>query len=165
MAYRSRIYTCFDADTDMNWYQLMKAWKENKAMNFDFDNAHEINNLRDGSSEETIKRKLRERFEYTKIFVVLIGKNTKNLYKYVRWEIEYALEKDIPIIAVNLNDKKSIDHELCPPILKEELAIHIPYEQKIIYYALNNWATSHISHKAKKEIRPRYYYDSVYNSL
>lgn len=165
MAYRNKTYVCFDADTDMKWYQLMKAWKENQAMNFDFDNAHEINNLRDGSSEETIKRKLRERLESTKTLVVLIGKNTRNLYKYVRWEIEYAIEKDIPIVAINLNDKKSIDHELCPPILQEKLAIHIPYEQKIIYYALNHWPSGHTSHKTKNEIEPFRYLDSVYNSL
>ena len=97
MAYRNKTYVCFDADNDINYYYLMLAWKENERIAFDFQNAHEINNLRDGSSEETIKSKLRERLKNTKVFIVLIGEHTKNLYKYVRWEIEFAVEKVVLI--------------------------------------------------------------------
>lgn len=165
MAYKNKTYVCFDADNDMKWYTLMLAWKENEEIAFNFHNAHEINNLRDGSSEETIKRKLRERLENTKVFVVLIGKDTKNLYKYVRWEIEYAIEKDIPIIAVNLNGKKEMDDNLCPPILRDKLAIHIPYGQKIMNHALNNWPSSHSSHKSNGDTGAYYYKDSVYDNL
>lgn len=165
MGYKNKTYVCFDADTDMKHYGLMKAWKENEHHDFDFHNAHEINNLRDGSSEDTIKKKLRERLQNTKVLVVLIGENTKNLYKYVRWEIEYALENDIPIIAVNLNGLKQIDDKLCPPILKPDLAIHVPFGQKIINYALNHWPASHAAHKKAKETGAYHYNNNVYDNL
>ncbi|OQB42287.1 MAG: hypothetical protein BWY04_00352 [candidate division CPR1 bacterium ADurb.Bin160] len=35
-----------------------------------------------------------------------------------------------------------MDTNLCPAILKDELAIHISYNQKIIEYAMNNWINS-----------------------
>ena len=165
MAYRNKTYVCFDADNDIRYYRLMTAWKENERIAFNFHNAHEINNLRDGSSEATIKRKLRERLQNTKVLVVLIGEHTKNLYKYVRWEIEYAIEKDIPIIAVNLNKKKRKDDKLCPPLLRGELAIHIPFGQKIIDYALNHWPSSHVSHRKNGDTGAYYYKDSVYAGL
>ena len=165
MSYRNKTYVCFDADNDMNYYTLMLAWKENGQIAFNFHNAHEINNLRDGSLEETIKEKLRERLQNTKVLVVLIGDHTKNLFKYVRWEIEYAIEKDIPIIGVNLNKKRDWDAKLCPPILRDKLAIHIPFVQKIINHALNNWPESYRSHLQKNEIGPRWYLDSVYSRL
>jgi len=165
MAYRNKTYVCFDADNDIHYYRLMQAWKENDRIAFDFQNAHEINNLRDGSSEETIKKKLRERLQNTKVLVVLIGDHTKNLYKYVRWEIEYAIEKNIPIIGVNLNKKKSRDDELCPPILKDALAIHVPFGQKILDYALNNWPDSHEKHRKDGDTGAYSYKDSVYDSL
>lgn len=165
MAYRNKTYVCFDADTDILYYRLMTAWKENDKIEFDFHNAHEINNIRDGSSEATIKAKLRERLKDTKVLVVLIGENTKSLYKYVRWEIEWAIEKDVPIIAVNLNKKKVMDDKLCPPLLKSELAIHIPFGQKIMDYALNNWPAGFASHKAKGESGAYTYIDSVYEKL
>lgn len=165
MAYRNKTYVCFDADNDIRIYRLMTAWNENERIAFNFHNAHEINNLRDGSSEETIKRKLRERLQNTKVLVVLIGDHTKNLYKYVRWEIEYAIENDIPVIAVNLNKKKYMDENLCPPILKDKLAIHIPFGQKIIDYALNNWPSSHESHRKNGDTGAYRYKDSVYTKL
>ncbi len=164
MAYRNKTYVCFDADTDIHYYRLMQAWKENDKIAIDFHNAHDINNIKDGSSEETIKKKLRERLANTKVLVVLIGKSTKNLYKYVRWEIEYAIENDIPIIGVNLNGSKEQD-DLCPPILKNELAIYVPYSQKILDYALNNWPSSHAAKKSKGESGAWQYKDSVYQNL
>jgi hypothetical protein len=164
MAYKNKTYVCFDADNDIKYYNLMKAWKENENIAFNFHNAHEINNLRDGSSEEQIKKKLRERLVNTKVLVILIGEQTKNLYKYVRWEIEYAIEKDIPIIAVNLNKKKRQD-DLCPPILKDKLAIYVPFGQKIIDYALNKWPSSHTSHKSNGDTGAYYYKKEVYERL
>lgn len=165
MAYRNKTYVCFDADNDMHYYNLMKAWKENGRIAFNFHNAHEINNLRDGSSEQTIKNKLRERLRNTKVLVVLIGKHTKNLYKYVRWEIEYAVNNDIPIIAVNLNGLRELDQTNCPPIIKDKLSIHISFGQTIIDYALNNWPQSYKKHKKNGDTGPYSYKKSVYKQL
>jgi len=164
MAYKNKTYVCFDADNDIHYYRLMTAWKENEKISFNFHNAHEINNLRDGSSEDQIKRKLRERLNGTKVMIVLIGSYTKNLYKYVRWEIEYAIQNNVPVIAVNLNKSKNQD-KFCPPILKEELAIYIPFGQKIIDYALNNWPSGHSSHKSNGDNGGYVYKDSVYKAL
>ena len=165
MAYKNKTYVCFDADNDIRYYHLMTAWKENDQIAFNFHNAHEINNLRDGSSEKTIKRKLRERLINTKVLVILIGDDTKNLYKYVRWEIEYAIENDIPIIGVNLNGEKERDDNLCPPILRDELAIHIPFKQKIIDYALNNWPSSYNEHRKNEEKSAYFYKERIYTEL
>lgn len=165
MSYRNKTYICFDADTDIWYYNAMKGWKENKKIDFNFHNAHDLNNLRDGSSEETIKRKLKERMKETKVLIVLIGENTKNLYRFVRWEQEIALEMDLPIIAVNLNKKRDLDPLLCPPIIRDKLAIHIPYGIKIIKYALDNWQEEHNQHKKKGEISAYHYIPKVYTDL
>ncbi len=164
MAYTNKTYICFDADTDIHYYRLMQAWKENEHHTFNFHNAHEINSLRDGSSETTIKAKLRERLQNTKVLIVLIGKNTMNLYKYVRWEIEYAIEKDIPIIGVNLNGSK-IKDDLCPPILRDKLAVFVPFGQKIINHALNHWPEQHSVYKNANKTGSYNYIDSVYEKL
>jgi len=116
MSYRNKTYIIFDADSDIKYYRLMTAWKENKKIDFNFHNAHELNNLTQNASEETIKRKLKERMKNTKQAIVLVGESTKYLYKFVRWEIEVAIDMDIPIIAVNLN-KESEVHDGTPAIL------------------------------------------------
>lgn len=165
MAYKNKTYVCFDADTDIHYYRLMTAWRENPKFDFDFHNAHEINNLRDGSSETTIKSKLRERLKNSKVLIVLVGTNTKNLFKYVRWEIEWAIEFNIPIIVVNLDNKTSINPNLCPPILKDKLAIHIPFGPKIMDYALNNWPNSHMQHQKNNQTGPFHYNQNLYDTL
>jgi len=118
MGYRNKTYVIFDGDKDMWGYGFMKGWKKNENVDFDFYNAHEINKLLDGSSEDTVKRKLRERLANTKQAIVLIGDSTKNLYRYVKWEFETCIDLGIPIVAVNLNGKRQMDPNLCPPCIR-----------------------------------------------
>ena len=165
MAYRNKTYICFDADTDMWAYKYMIGWKNNDNIDFDFYNAHDLNNLRDGSSEETIKKKLRERLKNAKILIVLIGEKTKNLYKFVRWEMEIALDMDIPIVAVYLNKSKGLDKDVCPPIIRDELVLHIPYKQAAIKWAIDNWISARKKHIANKDSGPIVLTDNTYKEL
>jgi len=103
MSYRNKTYVIFDGDTDIYAYRIMKGWKALEHLDFDFYDAHDLNVLTSQAGEETVKRKLRERLKNTKQAIVLIGPNTKNLHRFVRWEIDAVLSMDIPIIAVNLN--------------------------------------------------------------
>ena len=139
MAYRNKAYVCFDGDKDIHYYRLMKAWHENENFDFTFYDAHDLRQARDSSSEETIKRSLRERLKNSREFIVLIGENTKNLFQFVRWEMEVALNLDIPIIGVNLNRKNGLDSDRCPAIIRDELVVYVPYGVESINYALRNW--------------------------
>lgn len=163
--YSNKTYVAFDADNDIAHYYLMQAWKKRDNTSFNFYDAHDLNNLMSYSSEETIKAKLQERLRSTKVFVLLVGKNTKFLYKFVRWEIEQAIKRKLPIIVVNLNKKRSKDSDLCPAILNNELAIHISYNMKIIEYAINNWGNSDYQHRSNGDSGPYYYVDSIYKEL
>jgi hypothetical protein len=163
--YINKTYVAFDADNDIRYYRLMQAWKKNDNTSFNFYDAHDLNNLMSQSSEETIKNKLAERLRNTKVFILLLGNNTKYLYKFVRWEIEQAIKREIPIIVVNLNGKKSKDSSLCPVILDDELAVHVSFNQKIIEYAINNWVALDLSYRSNSKIGAYYYKDLVYNKL
>jgi len=165
MGYRNKTYIAFDADNDIHYYRLMQAWKQSDNITFNFYNAHDLNNLMIESSEETIKRKLRERLNNTKVFVLLVGEQTRFLYKFVRWEIEQALKLNLPIICVNLNGKRSIDFDSCPPILRNELALHISYNAKIIEKALTDWEIIHYEYKNQNKTGDFYYNDGVYKNL
>ncbi len=166
MAYRSKIYTAFDADSDIHYYRLMQAWKQNDNTVFDFNNAHDLNEIRSWSSEDSIKTALRERIKNSKIFILLIGEKTKFQNTYVRWEIEQALKLGLPIIAVNLNGKRSIDETRCPLILREnKLAIHVSFNRAIIQRAIEKWPSSHESYTREGKSEPYHYKESVYTDL
>ena len=165
MPYRNKTYVCFDADNDIHYYRLMLAWKQSDNTDFQFYDAHDLNRLLPTSSEKTIKRKLRERLLNTKVFIVLVGQSTRYLFKFVRWEMEQALGLDIPIIAVNLNGKRQRDGDRCPPIIRDELTVHVSFNARIVQHALENWETGYYNLKRENKSEARHYRPEVYQKL
>jgi len=87
MSYSDTTYVVFDGDKDYWAYARMKGWNALSNIDFNFQNAHDINRLKDYSSEDTVKRKLRERFKTASQVIVLIGQSTRNLankHNYLR---------------------------------------------------------------------------------
>jgi hypothetical protein len=164
MSYKNKTYVIFDGDNDMWAYAYMKGWKVNQKIDFNFYDAHDIKSITDSASEETIKRTLRERFSSAKQVIVVIGEHTKNLYRYVRWELEIALKLDMPIVAVNLNGMCEMDNEKCPPILKGEYVVHVPFNKDAIKFALDNFP-SEFHNRKSDAVGDRNYPKSVYKSL
>jgi len=144
------------SSTDIHYYRLMLAWKNNEHIDFNFTDcqlAHEI----DSENEAYIKRKCRERIEMAGTFAVLIGQDTRSKYKYVRWEMEVAIEKKCRIIGINLNNSRHVVDSTCPPIIRNIGAIFVPFSSKIIAYALEHY---------KMHPNQDYHYkDEVYRKL
>ena len=165
MPYRNKTYVCFDGDNDIKYYRMMQAWKDNDNFNFNFYDAHDLTTIRSWSGEDTIKASLRERMRNSNLLVVLVGEKTKNCHTYVRWEIELAGKHGMPIIAVNLNGTRQMDPERCPAILREKLAIHIPFRERIMTHAQDNWPTNHTNLTREGKTGPYYYQESIYQQL
>lgn len=126
------------SSTDIQYYRLMLAWKENEHIDFNFTNCQlgqEINS----EDEAYIKRKCRERIDMAGTFAVLIGQDTRTKHKYVRWELEVAREKSCRIIGINLDGSRQMVDATCPPIIKDIGAVFVPFSPKIVSYALDNF--------------------------
>lgn len=165
MAYTNKTYVAFDGDNDIQCYRMMKAWKEHDHIDFNFYDAHDLNSARDTSTEESIKAQLRVRMENSKQMLLLVGEKTRFLRKFVPWEIELARKKDIPIIIVNLNNKKVYDDALCPSTIKDrKYTISVPFKMKAIKYALDNFPSDYYANKNGKD-HNYHYPDSVYQQL
>ena len=166
MGYRNKTYVIFDGDNDIWAYAYMKGWKTHDNIDFNFYDAHDLKPLTGQAENETyIKQRLLERIKIAKQVIVLVGESTKNLFKYVRWEIEQCQKLDLPIVVVNLNKRRSIDNTLCPPILKGENAIHISFQMKIMKYALDYWPDFYDSKVNKTKSDDWHYQVSVYKDL
>lgn len=70
-----RTFVCFSG-TDINYFRLMLAWKENENIDFNFVNC-QLGRAIDSENEFYIKRKCRERIDMAGTFAVLIGEDTK----------------------------------------------------------------------------------------
>ena len=164
MSYRNKTYVIFDGDEDMWAYAFMKGWKTNDNIDFSFHDAHHLRPLTGRASEATVKEALRKRVANAKQVVVLVGAKTKNLHRFVRWEIELAMAKDVPITVVNLNNKRSYDDLRCPPILRGHCAVHVAFKMRIIQFALDGFVPWYV--RSGRECDDwRYYQDSVYRDL
>lgn len=152
-------YVIFDGDNDKWAYAYINGWKANKNIDFDYQNAHDLDNMTSRAQDEQyVKSKLRERMNNSTAVVVLVGEKTKNLYKYVRWELELALELGLPIIVANLNKTNGKDNNLCPAIIRDACAVHIPYTLEALKHAMANWPTSFRGLNAtEKAAGSRYY--------
>ena len=165
MAYKNKVYVAFDGDKDIHYYRLMQAWKQSDNTDFNFADAHSLKQARDSSTEESIKSNLQERMRNSKIFVLLLGESTKYLRKFVAWEISQAINRNLPIIVVNLNGKRSQDTERCPSSLTNYLALHISFNAKILQKALEEWPNHNDNLKSQNKSSSYYYEDSTYKDL
>ena len=165
MAYRNKVFVSFDGDNDIHYYRLMTAWKQNDSTPFYFLDAHDINTAYDTSLESTIKVRLRERLRNSKVLISLIGERTRYLYKFVRWELEQAISLQMPIIGVNLNNRRQLDVDRCPPVLRDELVVYTSFNVKIIQHALEYWPNEFEQLRRNGQSGSRYYSNEVYSRL
>jgi hypothetical protein len=161
MAYRNGTYIAFHAngtnipvESDIKYYNLIKAWTTKKDDDFAIINSHEKNSaVRDSSKKETLKARLKDRLKKSKNMVLIIGPTTKLDKDWVPFEIEYAVDDcDIPIIIAytgyeSVRSPKQLSN-LWPKALKERIdngtlsAIHIPYKKNPLKDAIAQFSHS-----------------------
>ena len=137
-------YVIFDGDNDKWAYAYMRGWHKNKNIDFEFIDAHDLDSMTSrAQNEQYVKAQLKERMLNSDCVTVLVGESTKNLYKYVRWEIELAQELGLPIIVVNLNNLNRQDSKLCPALLRGTCCVHVPFKLAAIKQALDGWPSEY----------------------
>jgi len=156
------IYVAFDGDKDKWAYAYMKGWKSNERVDFDFEDAHDLDHMTGRAQNEYyVKSILKERMQRSDAFVLIVGESTRYLFEFVRWEIELALQLDLPIIVVNLNNKTIMDSERCPPILQNACAIHIPFKKDAIKFALEDFTKAFRTLGATERAKGWHYYQKL----
>lgn len=158
MAYRNGTYVAFHAegtnvptDSDMKYYNLLKAWTAKQDDDFTMINSHEKTAaVRDSSKRETLRSRLVTRLCNSKHLLLIIGSTTKLDTDWVPFEIEYAIDEcDIPVIAAYTDCKYILDpnsHEhKWPDALKTRIrnssarVIHIPFKKEPIAAAIKRF--------------------------
>jgi hypothetical protein len=158
MIYRTGTYIAFHAnntteptESDIKYFNLLKAWDKSKSIDFNFINSHEKTSaVRDTSKRATLMANLKKRLNSSKHMLLIIGKTTKEDTDWVPFEIRYAIDEcSIPIIAVYTDETSALTPSnksyLWPTALKSRIennsarVIHIPFQKDIIYKAINEF--------------------------
>lgn len=142
------------SSTDINYYRMMLAWKAHEHIDFNFADV-QLDKAINSEDEGYIKRLCRERIEMASRFIMLIGEDTRSKHKYVRWELEVAIEKGCTIIGVNLDKSRDMVDAKTPPIMKNIGAVFVPFNAKIVAFAIENYQMS--GQKDNRVYKPEIY--------
>jgi hypothetical protein len=158
MAYRNGTYVAFRAngtdiptDSDIKYYNLMKAWTVKSDDDFTMINSHDkASAVRDSSKKATLRASILERLRNSKNMVLIVGKTTRFDTDWVPFEISSAVDTyELPIIAA-YKDFESImapaelrgwwPKELTDRIDSQQAkVIHIPFKKEPLSDAIDQF--------------------------
>lgn len=158
MAYRNGTYVAFHAEgtnrpgqSDIDYYNLMRAWSAKTDDDFTLINSHEkASAVRDSSRKETLKASLLERLRNSKNMLLIIGQTTRLDTDWIPFEIEKAVDYyKLPVIAAYTGYTKILKpaelSSLWPKALLDRIerktvrAIHIPFKKLPIMDAIDQF--------------------------
>lgn len=158
MAYRNGTYVAFHANgtnlpgkSDMDYYNLMKAWSAKTDDDFTMINSHaKASAVRDSSLRTTLRNSLLERLRNSKNLVLIVGETTRFDTDWVPFEIEQAIDNyEIPIIAAYTGyDSILAPNQLSalwPPVLATRInnrtarVIHVPFRKEPVKAAIGQF--------------------------
>lgn len=158
MAYRNGTYVAFHAEgtnrpgeSDMDYYNLMRAWSAHPDVDFTMVNSHEkASAVRDSSKRATLRASLQERLRNSKNMLLIIGQTTRLDTDWVPFEITQAVDTyGLPIIAVYPDYKNIMAPAELRPLwpkafqaridAKSVRAIHIPFKKLPIMAAIGQF--------------------------
>ncbi len=158
MAYRNGTYVAFHAQgtnlpgkSDMDYYNLMKAWSAKTDDDFTMINSHDkASSVRDSSKKATLRASLQERLRNSKNMVLIVGATTCLDTDWVPFEIEQAIDVyRIPIIAAYTDFQTVVApaelRALWPRALADRIdsgrarVIHVPFKKDPIKTAIGQF--------------------------
>lgn len=173
MAYRNGTYVAFDGNGqtdptkgDLKYLGILRAWKESDNIDFNFTDSHKKTyQVRDTSSEETLKSRLEERMRNSKNMLVIISDDTNFDRGLLNWEIKTAHDKyELPIIVAYTGEQflPWLSNDLIEKLPKEIWGdvkfggnhyAHIPFTKDRIKRAIDHYSVvSGVYPNSEKEI-------------
>lgn len=164
MAYRNGVYVAFNGcnttnpiQSDIRYFDIMKAWNNNDNIEFSFINSHDKTNAVDDSSKlTTLKSALQKRMRNSKSMVLIITEHSNANRGLLEWEIEQCVKTyKLPIIVVYTMcsyklTSTSFYERYWPKKLKEFVyknevkTIHIPFKKEFLLKAINDFSVNNI---------------------
>jgi hypothetical protein len=159
MAYRNGTYVAFHAagtnrpgKSDIDYYNLMKAWTAKTDDDFTMINSHyKACSVRDSSLRTTLRSSLLDRLRNSRNMVLVVGETTRLDTDWVPFEIEKAVDAyGLPIIAAYTGCDKPIRNPSAlsgywPKALEVRInngtanVIHIPFKNEALKGAVSQF--------------------------
>lgn len=167
MGYRNGVYVAFNGcgttiptESDIKYFNMLKAWKENEKIDFSFVDSHQKTyRVLDSSTKQTLLSRLNERMASSKLMFLIVTDRTKHSSDVVDHEIIRAIDCDKIPIVVAYTDKdiiKKVSPEMkdkLPKSLKDRIKkneckiLFIPYKLKAVKKAFEDFGVNTVKGK------------------
>lgn len=153
MVYRTKTYIAGEWSGDKDAIEKLYKWNESNYWGLSFGDAHSLTQARDSSLNCSIKQSLKTRMDASKIFVLVVGKNTNSVtagscqfctsyyswnsscargysidYRsYIKYECDKAIEAGIKIVV--LYNSTRVLKTNCPESIKN-VGTHVAMRYK-----------------------------------
>lgn len=107
---KQKIFISYDYDNDKEYKNMLLAWDKNQNFDFDFEDGSADVSI-ESNDTSTIKRGISAKINQSDIFLCLIGELTHKS-KWVKWEIEKAIELGKRIVVVKIKREYETPEEL-----------------------------------------------------
>jgi len=158
MAYRNGTYIAFDAlgetnpsKSDFRYYSIIESWASNERIDFTYVNSHvKTYAVRDTSSKETLRIRIRERLSDSKNVLVILSNQTRKSGSMLSEELELAIDDyELPLIVSYTNYQLVADPSKLsrhwPNSLSKRInsglakAIHVPFKKEALLDAIQQF--------------------------
>lgn len=161
--FNKKVYVSFDYANARDYYDAMKLWFLSWDEKYSLTDSNGVKLNAASKTSDSVQRELEDRMRDAYVVIFLVNETTRYPFKYFSWEIEIAIRLNKPILVVNLSGARVPDGMCCPAVLMQTLALHIPFNQKIVMYALERWVADNVRFNDNR--LPCYYSSSVYSKL
>ena len=107
---KKKIFISYDYDNDKHYKNLLKAWDANGTFDFSFHD-HSADVSINSTNAAAIKRAISAKINAATYFLCIVGEKTYKS-KWVKWEIDKAVELNRKIVAVKTKSTNTTPSEL-----------------------------------------------------
>ena len=148
MAYRNGTYVAFDGEGEQNptkgdlrYLGVLRAWQSNDNIDFNFVDSHKKTyQVRDTSSEATLKARLRERMANSKNMLVIVSPDTNYDRGLLNWEVQTAInDYKLPVVVAYTGYGKirTVDSEMIKRMPKSIYTEYAKSQGKLCHVAFS----------------------------
>ena len=165
MNHEKRVFFSLNHDVDASLYRDLLRWlatngvEVNPWTTLDFEREAQFGDVSYRQSD------LVDQIVNSDYVVVIAGESSIDPEGLDTQALNTAAWMKRPIIALNINQLKAIDHDHFPSLIADQLVLHIPMEGLTIKHALETWKDEAFRVRTMGQIGPVHYSSDVYTLI
>ena len=160
-----RIFFSVDQDRHREIYRELLAWLNQNDTPIDPWTTQDIAEDAASGTPSIEHNRLVDHIVHSDYVMLLVGDASLDPEGIETKALNTAAWLKRPIVALNLNQSRTVDREHFPSLIQEQLVLHIPMEGQVIRHALETWRDEAFKLRTMGHGGPVHYPSEIYALL